>query len=83
MSKIRTSDGQVLQSTNKRTVQSDICKRGTSGGKMLSDNHRSGYRFAIKELSPRKNVTSILGLTEKESSRGRGGFKTKKIAKRT
>jgi hypothetical protein len=65
MSKIRMSDDQVLQSTNKRTVQSDICKRGTNGGKMLSDNYKSGYWFAIKELSPCKNVASILGLTEK------------------
>ena len=58
-------------------------RTGDRVGKMLGDNYKSGYRFPIKELSPHKNVVSILGMTKKESYRGRGGFKTKKVAKRT
>ena len=33
---------------------------------MLGDKHKSGYWFAIKELSLRKNEASLLGLIEKE-----------------
>ena len=48
MSNIGTHDGQILKSTDKRSVKSGIRKQGTIRRQVLRNNHRGVNRLAVK-----------------------------------